>query len=427
MSKLIIIINTVLLIVFIEVVLFFISYYKFEDNEINKLKYFEKYHISKLYVKKKLVDKNLINDEFIKDKKIYYKISNNYQYEVIELDDILGWRLKKNVIKFKSNLFSKDLGYFIHNSNGFAQINKEIFKKKENQINRIIITGGSTVYGDGVVNFDQTLPYIFESKINEKSNLKFEIINAGVGGYHSGQEYLYYINTLQIFNPDLLIMYNGINDFTWLDLMKFEKKKYSYNEYYNKIIACCNKRMSKDKYISLSYNLKNFAEGFMIIDIIKNQISPKLYQNINVKKIDFKKDDLNFIYSNYINNYYSKNIENLIQIAIKNNFKFSFVLQPFTGTNIVIENNIDHFDFTKEEKEKRLNFYNLMRKKIIFLQKKYNNFENICLFDLSKNTFKNTKEIVYEDGVHLTKLGNEFVSDKLIEELNNCYGDQFLN
>ena len=56
----------------------------------------------------------------------------------------------------------------------------------------------------------------------------------------------------------------------------------------------------------------------MIIYIIKNQIFPKLYENKNLKKIDFKKDDLDFIYSNYINNYYSKNIENLIQIAIKN-------------------------------------------------------------------------------------------------------------
>ena len=119
-SKLIIILNSVILIILIELILFFLFTNKYKDNEINKLKFLENFHISKLYVKKKLLDKNLINKEYSKNKKIYYQISNKYQHKVIELDDLLGWRLKKNTIKFKSNIFSKDVGFFIHNSNGLA-------------------------------------------------------------------------------------------------------------------------------------------------------------------------------------------------------------------------------------------------------------------------------------------------------------------
>ena len=40
----------------------------------------------------------------------------------------------------------------------------------------------------------------------------FEFINAGVAGFTSAQEYLYFVSDLLRFTPDLVIVYDGVND-----------------------------------------------------------------------------------------------------------------------------------------------------------------------------------------------------------------------
>jgi len=89
---------------------------------------------------------------------------------------------------------------------------------KPNDVFRVIVLGGSTVEGDGSLGSTTTLPAKLQDilwgryKSAKRPQSRIEVINAGVGGYFSTQELLFYISELRRFQPDLIISYNGWND-----------------------------------------------------------------------------------------------------------------------------------------------------------------------------------------------------------------------
>ena len=49
----------------------------------------------------------------------------------------------------------------------------------------------------------------------EKLNSKYEVINAGVGGFYSGQELTYIVTELVDYHPNIIIAFDGWNDLFW--------------------------------------------------------------------------------------------------------------------------------------------------------------------------------------------------------------------
>ena len=96
------------------------------------------------------------------------------------------------------------------NSEGFR--GEEITRDKPPNTYRIIIVGGSTTFGGGVLG-NETYPYYLEKKF-EHSDFDFnvEVINAGIGGADSLTETKLIKNRLVNFDPDLFIVYDGWND-----------------------------------------------------------------------------------------------------------------------------------------------------------------------------------------------------------------------
>lgn len=80
---------------------------------------------------------------------------------------------------------------------------------------RIIVLGDSTTAGNGVQDIDKTYPKQLEKHLNRDNNtdLHYEVLNFGVGGYHTMQE----IETLRIkglkYSPDLVFVTFCVNDF----------------------------------------------------------------------------------------------------------------------------------------------------------------------------------------------------------------------
>ena len=96
------------------------------------------------------------------------------------------------------------------NSHGFRHSELEL-KKKEDVI-RIFAIGGSTTYGVGVNHNIETWPGILQEITNKYFPGKFEIINAGIPGGNSEHEYSILINKISKFQPDMIIQYDGYND-----------------------------------------------------------------------------------------------------------------------------------------------------------------------------------------------------------------------
>lgn len=114
------------------------------------------------------------------------------------------------VHQFEPNYHSADL-----NTNSYGFRGKEFNKIPSSDTYRIVVLGGSAVYGLGASNDDTTIPTYLEKMLNDAgiTKKKFEVINAGQGWYNSSQELIQLITRILDLKPNLLIVFDGYNDF----------------------------------------------------------------------------------------------------------------------------------------------------------------------------------------------------------------------
>ena len=105
---------------------------------------------------------------------------------------------------------SQCTGLYNMNSEGFR--GSEFSKDKPDNTYRIIAVGGSTTFGSGVTN-ENTWPKILEKKLqNLSESKKIEVINSGISGMNSFSESKLIKQKLIHYKPDLIIVYDGMND-----------------------------------------------------------------------------------------------------------------------------------------------------------------------------------------------------------------------
>jgi lysophospholipase L1-like esterase len=124
-----------------------------------------------------------------------------FHTDFFEPDKYIGWKGKPG--KEGSFMSYKVVQYVKINSYGFRD--KEHNYKKEKDVFRILVLGDS--FAEGLqVPLEQTFPYILEKRLNSAINKRFEVINLGVSGFSTAQEYL----TLKYYGlryqPDLVIL-----------------------------------------------------------------------------------------------------------------------------------------------------------------------------------------------------------------------------
>ena len=96
------------------------------------------------------------------------------------------------------------------NEHGFR--GESFSKNKSENTFRIFTLGGSTTFGHGV-NDDETWPAQLQNMFSDvNSNMKIEVINAGIQAGDSRHEYQLVKQKLVNFDPDMIIMYDGWND-----------------------------------------------------------------------------------------------------------------------------------------------------------------------------------------------------------------------
>lgn len=121
--------------------------------------------------------------------------------EIYEPNLYLGWFHKPNSHKcYNTEEFSVCVKI---NSKGLRDYEYEY--EKRNNIPRILILGDS--FAEGMqVELDKTFAKILEKELNEHSNQTFEVINAGVGGYGTGNELFFYHYEGKKYSPDIVIL-----------------------------------------------------------------------------------------------------------------------------------------------------------------------------------------------------------------------------
>jgi hypothetical protein len=132
-------------------------------------------------------------------------------------DALLGYRLSpaSSIV----HLDHSNQYLYITDNNGFSIDSEDppVTLQKSGDTYRIMVLGGSTVMGQGVPRASQNIVGTLRKAAQERGlagpmGQRIEFINAGVDGYNSAQEYLYFVSDLLRFMPDLVIVYDGWND-----------------------------------------------------------------------------------------------------------------------------------------------------------------------------------------------------------------------
>lgn len=102
-------------------------------------------------------------------------------------------------------------GSNMHNSLGLR--GPEIAVPKPTGVYRIALLGGSWVYEEAVSDWSKDFARQLEAALKKKyPNKEIEVINAGVSGYTSWENFISIPFLLLPLEPDLLVLYTGVND-----------------------------------------------------------------------------------------------------------------------------------------------------------------------------------------------------------------------
>ena len=107
----------------------------------------------------------------------------------------------------------QDVSCFTRTYNSYGFRGDEFEKEKPDDAYRIFVVGGSTTFGIGADD-DETWPAYLQQIINEKITEKeIEVINYGLSGATTESEYDLIKHKISSLDPDLIIMYDGWNDY----------------------------------------------------------------------------------------------------------------------------------------------------------------------------------------------------------------------
>jgi len=233
-------------------------------------------------------------------------------------------------------------------------------REKAKEVFRIICLGDSVTQSHGRDGFplavEQTYPYNLELLINnDYKKRKAEVINAGIGGYTSFQGVRYLKQELWKYQPDMLIVWFGINDDS--SALFFA---------------------DKDQKLPQTDELKKltFFKRSLLFSCVKKELLPK--------KRRVEPDD------------YYKNCQEMLSFAREKDFKIVFVI-PF------------------EISKKQLKYYEKYRQALEKLRKNY----GAELLDIKTVLGENQDvEKLFIDNCHLTAEGNKIAAEIIFRLLN---------
>jgi hypothetical protein len=306
---------------------------------------------------------------------------------------------------FLQNKLVPDVKFGI-NSYGFR--GEEIHKVKPNNTKRIFLLGGSTVLS-ARVEFEKSHARILENSLRESiSSMEIEVLNAGNHWHTSKHSIIKYLFKVRNFDPDLIIVWHGINDL----VRSFASQQFSYGKY-------------QEDYSHFYGALSGVFHGHVshhktkpIIEfesILMNRISKQrvLFKDLITGPIETKIEYIkcpNF--PSLIP--FEKNMRSLVHLAKSDGVEIILATQPNMFKQNLTQEEKDMLFFAKTfctnqsnqapDLNSMINGMNLFNSKIRQICKE----ENIGLIDLEKKVSK--KAQFFCDDVHYTEDGNKLIA-----------------
>ena len=299
---------------------------------------------------------------------------------------------------------------WVINSNGFR--GPEFIKENSECLG--IAYGGSTTLALEV-SYEETYPAILEKKLNEL-NHECNILNFGVSSKSLKYIFERLVYELNEYSPNYILINNNRNSAMYDSIS---------SKIFGDIVTN-----------RLSLNIFKF-DIFLENNIMSYNFLKKSYARFNELKsetphpiIKNRKIDLDYFYNGYYNI-----LEQIYTLTSDKNIKLILVKQPYyiepdVQTNLSKRKINENLSTLKEYY--KINLSNLKKNQKLDNKQKYNNYfmlSNVILnqqFDILKNKYQDIlvvdplekfyqykKESVTFDGLHLTKLGNEILSEEI--------------
>jgi lysophospholipase L1-like esterase len=257
-----------------------------------------------------------------------------------------------------------------------------------------IVLGGSAAFGFALDRNDQT----FSSKITEY-NEKYNVINAAVIGFLSGQELSQMVHYLDEFNPSLYIVFNGWNDI--YDPYAFAKTKLKEK---NQIIQA-----------PIGYNNAFFGIEKRLTDFFQLTQNEKKPQIVKLNPVGAPLDETELFQE--ILSKYVANIAKMHSFANARGSRFLLVFQPELGNKQTRSSNevevlktwIEKYEYLDNKITER--YKNFVRE-----AKKPLREQNISFVDINtEHQFSENPQTLFFDVVHPNESGHDIIA-KIINQ-----------
>lgn len=285
------------------------------------------------------------------------------------------------------------------NSHGFR--GPEFSESKPDDTYRIFVLGGSTMYGWGTTSDSTTIPGHLQAMYDEQDLfLKTEVINAGIPNIVSFTEHWMIKTRLLDMDPDLFIIYDGLNDAA----LHFE-----------------NPGISEDKHLKILSGESTLDEITAKQKTYSNVFSEILYEYITPTKTVQTLIDIRDILASapqrstqHDNTPIDKKVSawvdrwnEICNVGKEQGFDVMVVTQPILSSNSHMS------EFTKRLYEHNKN--ELLEERLEHYAKALSDLESCTVtLDLRKVLYDIDRQ-VYIDAWHLNDFGNKIVASAIFE------------
>jgi len=339
-------------------------------------------------------------------------------------DGLLGYHLAPNISAYYASNPESPEDLIVTDENGFSSDVNDPPVALQKSINsyRVIVLGGSTVMGEGAQQPSLNIVGMLRKGVRVRgltgpNGKSVEFINAGVDGYTSTQEYLYFGSDLLRFKPDLVIVYDGWND---IDINDFGPTLFRTLGERQITAQAEQSRSIAGSARLLVENLRHSAtEGDLRIVMIEglSRVFRKLTDVEGAPHTISPFDPRSL-------EYYRSNHRAFLALA-DDQLSVAIFLQPLVG--------VDGRELSNEEKSKwwyrvpqfddarrrRVRFYEGARSVLADLKEKARNDIHVCIADMPRSVNSIT-EPIYADSGHLLPKGNQIVASHILDRLVSC-------
>lgn len=330
-----------------------------------------------------LAECRLENAETLKEYDYFLKKQICYDHQLLEYHNAPVYSIKPNQHYSTINI----------NNHGFRGSDFDI--SNPNNEYRIVIIGGSTVFGAGMANDEQTFPHELNN-ILDKHYENVRVINAGISSITSFEE-LYHIKEKIIpFNPNMIIVYDGANDVYYKktneqEILNVEDEKFGLNDLQSYL------RSPVVLYRYFLFPLFNSELG----------VSENLYKDISIdyKSENFSDEQI----SNIVGSLWYERIQDFCKISKNNDIPSIVIIQPTLDHGIKPLSNFEDSIYKKIP---------YVENTFEILEQKSKILDECTLVSNFDNVFEDTNEGVYFDRVHLNNFGNKIIANQIFEKIS---------